>query len=398
MKLLVATDAHIFRTPDGRHWAKSIYGYSFWTRYIGVFDSVRIVARVKDVQEIDSKKLIVDGDGVEIVGIPFYQGPKQLLKQYVKIQRKLKTIDAGCNAALLRMPSQTATMVWKHLRKDIPIAGEIVYDMMDDINLTGQNPIIKMFHMITSNNMKKFCLKANGVSYVTEFSIQKHYPSHASLYGESKEHFSSFYSTITLSENAFTGARTFDECEKITLALSSVAMNSERKGEKILIKTVKICRDKGYDVRAIIIGDGSLRSSFEQYAKDLEVSEYVEFTGLLPSSDEVRKVMLKADIFVFPTQGEGLPRGILEAMAIGMPVLSTPVGGIPEVIERKYLFNPMDADAYADSICRLIDKPAELTSMSRKNFKKSLEFRNELLQLKRDEFYIKLKALCQRVE
>ena len=175
-------------------------------------------------------------------------------------------------------------------------------------------------------------------------------------------------------------------------------MNSERKGEKILIKTVKICRDKGYDVRAIIIGDGSLRSSFEQYAKDLEVSEYVEFTGLLPSSDEVRKVMLKADIFVFPTQGEGLPRGILEAMAIGMPVLSTPVGGIPEVIERKYLFNPMDADAYADSICRLIDKPAELTSMSRKNFKKSLEFRNELLQLKRDEFYIKLKALCQRVE
>ena len=398
MKLLVATDAHIFRTPDGRHWAKSIYGYSFWTRYIGVFDSVRIVARVKDVQEIDSKKLIVDGDGVEIVGIPFYQGSKQLLKQYVKIQRKLKTIDAGCNAALLRMPSQTATMVWKHLRKDIPIAGEIVYDMMDDINLTGQNPIIKMFHMITSNNMKKFCLKANGVSYVTEFSIQKHYPSHASLYGESKEHFSSFYSTITLSENAFTGARTFDECEKITLALSSVAMNSERKGEKILIKTVKICRDKGYDVRAIIIGDGSLRSSFEQYAKDLEVSEYVEFTGLLPSSDEVRKVMLKADIFVFPTQGEGLPRGILEAMAIGMPVLSTPVGGIPEVIERKYLFNPMDADAYADSICRLIDKPAELTSMSRKNFKKSLEFRNELLQLKRDEFYIKLKALCQRVE
>lgn len=394
MKLLVATDAHIFRTRDGRHWAKSIYGYSFWTRYLEVFDSVRIVARVKDVQKIDSKKLLVDGVGVEVIGIPFYQGPKQLLKQYRKIQWKLKGIDNGCDAALLRMPSQTATMVWKHLRKGLPLAGEVVYDVMDDVNLPGQNPLIKTLHVITSNNMKRFCLEANGVSYVTENSIQKHYPSYARLHGESGEHFESSYSTITLSDNAFVGKRNFDGCKKLTLVLSSVAMNSERKGEKVFIKTVRICRDKGYDVRAIIIGDGTLRPSFEQYAKELGIYEYVRFTGLLPSSDEVRKVMLEADMFVFPTQGEGLPRGILEAMAIGMPVLSTSVGGIPEVIEGKYLFDPMDADAYADAVCRLLDNPDELTAMSEKNFKKSLEFRNTLLQVKRNEFYEKLRTLC----
>lgn len=394
MKLLVATDAHIFRTPDGRHWAKSIYGYSFWTRYLGVFDSVRVVARIKDVQKIETKDLLVDGDGVEIAGIPFYQGPRQLLRQYVKIQRELKGIDDGCDAALLRMPSQTATMVWKHLKKGIPLAGEVVYDMMDDVNLPGQNPIIKMLHVIISNNVKKFCFEANGVSYVTESTIQRHYPSYARLHGESKEHFESHYSTITLSDNAFTCARNFEGCRKLTLVLSSVAMNSERKGEKVLIKTVKICRDKGYDVQAILIGDGTLRPSFEQYAKELGVSEYVKFTGLLSSSDEVRKVMLKADMFVFPTQGEGLPRGILEAMAIGMPVLSTPVGGIPEVIESKYLFEPMDEVAFANAVCDLLNNPNELTAMSEKNFKKSLEFRNELLQERRNEFYKKLRAIC----
>lgn len=394
MKLLVATDAHIFRTPDGRHWVKSIYGYSFWTRYLGVFDSVRIVARIKDVQKIETKDLLVDGDGVEIAGIPFYQGPRQLLRQYVKIQRELKGIDDGCDAALLRMPSQTATMVWKHLKKGIPLAGEVVYDMMDDVNLPGQNPIIKMLHVIISNNVKKFCFEANGVSYVTESTIQRHYPSYARLHGESKEHFESHYSTITLSDNAFTCARNFEGCRKLTLVLSSVAMNSERKGEKILIKTVRICRDKGCDVQAIIIGDGMLRPSFEQYAKELGVSEYVKFTGLLSSSDEVRKVMLKADMFVFPTQGEGLPRGILEAMAIGMPVLSTPVGGIPEVIESRYLFEPMDAVAFANAVCDLLNNPTELTVMSEKNFQKSLEFRNELLQERRNEFYKKLRDIC----
>lgn len=393
MKLLVATDAHIFRTPDGKHWAKSIYGYNFWTRYLDVFDSVRVVARVKDVQEIDSKKLLVDGPGVEIVGIPFYQGPKELLAKYLKIQKSLKAIDAGCNAALLRMPSQTATMVWKHLRKGIPLAGEIVYDMMDDVNLPGQNPIIKCLHIITSNNVKKFCLQANGVSYVTERSIQEHYPSYARLHGESERHFESAYSTITLSNDAFTGARNFAGCKSLTLVLSSVAMNSERKGERVLIKTVRICRDRGYDVKAIIIGDGSLRPSFEQFAEELGVKEYVEFTGLLPSSDEVRKVMLKADMFVFPTQGEGLPRGILEAMAIGMPVLSTPVGGIPEVIDRRYLFDPLDSDAYAEAVCMLLDNPEELTLMSRNNFNKSLEYKNEILQSRRNVFYQKLANL-----
>lgn len=395
MKLLVATDAHIFRTPDDKHWCKSIYGYDFWKRYLNVFDEVRIVARMKDVPTMEGKKLLVDGDKVEVYGIPFYQGPKQLALKYLPIQKALANVDEGCDAALLRMPSQAATMVWKHLRKGIPLAGEIVYDLTDDVNQKGANPIVKILNRMQSNNLAKFCLTANGVSYVTEKSIQEHYPSYARLHGEDAVHFETYYSTITLADEAFTGTRDFSNHKKLTLVLSSVAMNSERKGEKILIKVVKTCRDKGYDVTAIIIGDGTLRPSFEEYAKELGVADFIEFTGLLPSSDEVRKVMQRADMFVFPTQGEGLPRGILEAMAIGMPVLSTPVGGIPEVIDRKYLFDPMDSDAYANEVCRLLDHKEELTEMSRKNYRKSLEFRNELLQKKRNEFYLKLRSLCQ---
>lgn len=394
MKILVATDAHIFRTPDGKYWAKSIYGYDFWTRYLEVFDSVRIVARVKDIVSLKGEMIRTDGENVEVYGIPFYQGPVQLFLKYFAIQKTLNNVDLGCDVALLRMPSQTATMVWKKLRHTIPLGGEIVYDMTDDLKIPNQNIIIKLLRHITANNLKKFCLKANGVSYVTESSIQNHFPSYARLHGESNQHFESSYSTITLLEEAFTGPRKFDNCKDVTLALSSVAMNSERKGEKVLIKTVKLCRDKGYDVRGVIIGDGSLRVSFEQYALELGVSDYIRFTGLLPSSDDVRNVLLDADIFMFPTQGEGLPRGILEAMAIGMPVLSSPVGGIPEVIEMTYLFDPNDSSIYAETICKLMDNPNELNQMSYENFNKSKEFRNDILQTKRNEFYKKLKNLC----
>lgn len=395
MKLLVATDAHIFKTPDGKYWSSAIYGYSFWTRYLHVFKSVRIVARVKAVTEKDPKWLAVDGNGVEVFGIPFYQGPKALLRQYIKIHNTLRSAYDGIDAALFRMPSQTAYMAYTHIPKGMPFAGEVVYDPYED-KQNAEGIINRLLMSRISSQLSGFCVKANGVSYVTENSIQTHYPSYACLHGEDKEHFETYYSTITLKEDAFTAERNYDNISSLKIALSCVTMNNERKGEKTLIRVVKKVRDRGYDVSAVLIGDGTLRRSFEEYAVSLGVKDYITFTGLLPSSDEVRKVMLEADMFVFPTQGEGLPRGILEAMAIGMPVLSTPVGGIPEVIDRKYLFDPTDDDAFADEICHLLDTPDELTRMSKTNYLKSLEYKDDVLQKKRDCFYERLANLVRR--
>ena len=107
-------------------------------------------------------------------------------------------------------------------------------------------------------------------------------------------------------------------------------MNSERKGERTLLYILKNLLDKGYDISAIIVGDGRKKEEFINLAKFLEIRNKVEFTGLLASAEEVKKKLLEADIFVFPTKAEGLPRSILEAMALGMPVLTSPVGGIPE--------------------------------------------------------------------
>ena len=101
-------------------------------------------------------------------------------------------------------------------------------------------------------------------------------------------------------------------------------------------------------------------------------------------------MLIESDMYVFPTQAEGLPRGILEAMAVGLPVLSTPVGGIPEVVERKYLFNPNDVEGFANMICYLADNPEEMNNISHKNFNKALEYKNSILQQKRDIFYQKL--------
>ena len=173
-------------------------------------------------------------------------------------------------------------------------------------------------------------------------------------------------------------------------------MNSERKGERTLIRAIKKARSNGCDINAYIIGDGSKRNEFEAFAEEIGVSEFVTFTGLFSSPDKVREYLEKSDIFVFPTQAEGLPRGILEAMAVGLPVLSSPVGGIPEVIDRKYLFAPDDYNAFADKLIQLYSAPGELEKMSMDNFNKSLEYKNDILQKRRDDFYLKLCNLAKR--
>lgn len=390
MKLLVATDAHIFETPDGRHWTPAIYGYSFWKRYLNVFDCVRIVARTKKVEKLSEKELLVDGPGVEVFPLPFYQGPKQLCKVYFKIHKALKNVSLGCDVALFRMPSQTAQMVYSHVKGRLPIGGEIVYDPTDDLHNKNSRFDVHIMDIIISYNLKKFCREANGVSYVTENSIQKNYPSTARSIGESKAYFETYYSTITLHESAFSGPRCFKKKHSLKLCLSDVSMNTERKGEKVLINAVKQSREKGYDISAVLIGDGTMRSSFEKLAEDLGIKESIHFTGRLASADDVRKVLDGTDLFVFPSQAEGLPRGILEAMAIGLPVLSTPVGGIPEVIDSKYLFEPDDVEGFSKMICHLADNCDELNLMSEMNYNKALEFRNTILQERRDIFYKKL--------
>lgn len=394
MKILVATDAHIYETPDGRHWTPAIYGYSFWKRYLNVFDQVRVVARMKKVEKIEGKALPVDGPGVDIFPITFYQGPKELLKVYGKIHRELSHVADGCDVALFRMPSQTAQMVYSHVKNKMPTAGEIVYDPTDDLKRKDVSLFVRVLSWVISNNLKRFCREVNGVSYVTQKSIQKNYPSRARLDGESKSYFETYYSTITLKDDAFTGTRNYIGKKQFTIGFSSVSMNSNRKGEPVLIRAIKSARDRGFDISAVLIGDGSRRSSFEKLARELGIEKNIIFTGRLASAQEVKEVLLNADIYMFPSQAEGLPRGILEAMAIGLPVLSTPVGGIPEVIDGKYLFDPQDVQGFSNMICHLADNTSELNEMSKVNYMKSQEYSNKILQARRDDFYRKLLRLA----
>ncbi|HCW23911.1 MAG TPA: hypothetical protein DGX96_09880, partial [Lachnospiraceae bacterium] len=80
-----------------------------------------------------------------------------------------------------------------------------------------------------------------------------------------------------------------------------------------------------------IVGDGEERAAFEQMVQELHLSDRVEFTGAV-TPQKVQEIMRQSDILVMNSDFEGVPMVILEALSNGLPVISTPVGGIPETV------------------------------------------------------------------
>jgi glycosyltransferase involved in cell wall biosynthesis len=132
-----------------------------------------------------------------------------------------------------------------------------------------------------------------------------------------------------------------------TLNLICVGRLSEQKGQLLLIEAARHLDAAGVDFTLTLAGDGELRGKIEALIRQYELGAKVQITGWI-SSDEVRQRVLEARALVLPSFAEGLPVAIMEAMALRRPVISTYVGGIPELVyesEHGWLVPAGDAAA-----------------------------------------------------
>ncbi|MFH1403622.1 MAG: glycosyltransferase [Candidatus Altiarchaeota archaeon] len=149
------------------------------------------------------------------------------------------------------------------------------------------------------------------------------------------------------------------------LRLITVGRLTDKKGYKYSIRAVGKLVSEGRDVEYTIVGDGDGRRVLESLVSELCLEGRVRFEGKA-SHDEVAGMMNEADVFVLASHmsklgdEEGIPSAIKEASAIGLPVVATLHGGIPEIIEdgvNGLLVPERDADAIAERIAYLMDNP-----------------------------------------
>lgn len=138
--------------------------------------------------------------------------------------------------------------------------------------------------------------------------------------------------------------------------LLSVGRLAPAKGQLLLVNACAALRREGLAFELRIVGDGPDRARLQDAVRRQGLDACVRFTGALNQA-EVRAELAQADAFVLPSLAEGIPVVLMEAMASGLPCVTSPVNGIPELIEHEHsgLFAAAgDTEALTDQLRRVI--------------------------------------------
>jgi colanic acid/amylovoran biosynthesis glycosyltransferase len=161
---------------------------------------------------------------------------------------------------------------------------------------------------------------------------------------------------------------TAESAPSLNRRLVCVGRLSEQKGQLLLIEAAHRLAAAGTDLELVLAGDGELRAEIEASIERYKLQNSIRITGWI-SSDRVREEILAARALVLPSFAEGLPIVLMEAMALGRPVISTFVAGIPELVvpgENGWLVPAGDVEALMTAIRACLDTPAEaLTRMGK---------------------------------
>jgi len=148
--------------------------------------------------------------------------------------------------------------------------------------------------------------------------------------------------------------------------LGVLATLRDWKGHDYLLDALRSVVDRFGDWQLLVIGDGPRRAHLERRTAQLGLQAHVRFVG---NQDNVPEWLSALDVFVLPSYGdEGVPQGILQAMACGLPVVTTPVGAILEAVregETALVVEPRNAPALAEALGRLMSDAGLRAAMGR---------------------------------
>ncbi len=151
------------------------------------------------------------------------------------------------------------------------------------------------------------------------------------------------------------------------IVITVVASLTANKGHRLLLEAFAQVFRTHPTVRLAIVGGGPLRQEIEAAARKLAIDQSVSLLGV---RNDVFELLRASDIFVLPSQNrEGLGVALIEAMAAGLPVIGTNLGGIPEIIvegENGFLVAPGSPGQLADALVKLVDNQGLRVSMGRR--------------------------------
>ncbi len=391
VRVTVTIEYRLERTPDGAVWTGASFAYPFWSRYLEVFDSVLVLARLRPVAEPRPDARRADGDRVEFAPMPYYVGSLGFVRRWRRLRTAVGAALRPDDAVIMRLPSPVAAAVMPELAPERPFGVEVVGDPHEALAPGAMRDVARpLARRLLTRQVARLCRRAAAVAYVTAGRQQRRYPASPTAY-------TTHYSSIDLDEGDFAAAPRRPPPPGEPVQLVTVAsLETPYKGVDVLLDAARVLVADGRNVKVLIVGDGRQRSRLEQHAARRGLGGRVEFRGELPAGAPVRAALDESDLFVMASRSEGLPRALVEAMARGLPCVGTTAGGIPELLDQSALARPGDPAALAGAIRRMLDDPAAMAAAATRNQVEARAYLRPALQARRRDFYATVAAATSK--
>ncbi len=143
-----------------------------------------------------------------------------------------------------------------------------------------------------------------------------------------------------------------------------------------IIDKINSLADKGWMIQLILIGDGAERSIISQQILKAKQEVSVRMLGAIPNTD-IPRYLSNADIFIMPSYREGMPRALMEAMAMGLPCIATDAGGTKDIVGPKqleYVVSRDNPELFARKLGELIESDRARSRVSAENLERIKRF------------------------
>lgn len=382
MKTAFVFDTVLLKDKKNNFYAQTLTYDFFKNRYLEFCDEMIISTRSKEIEEFTEQNIgyrKTNGEKVTVQPIKNYKDIPDIIKNKKKIISEMDEIAKNCDNLIIRMPSVLGIFACKSARKyKKNYVIEMVacaWDGYMNHARFGGKLLAPIMYLKTRYAIKK----APNVLYVTKKFLQKRYPNSNNNIGCSDVIIDKINKSYINKKKKQLGETNCKELKIVTVA----SVQLKYKGQEYVMKAISDLKKGGINIKYYLIGGGN-NERLKKFVKKYNVEDNVFFKGSF-SHSEIFKLLSEMDLYIQPSLQEGLPRAVIEAMSVGMPVIGSNAGGIPELIDYKCIFKKKDTKKIAYMI-KNIDN-SFLVEQSERNYLYSQEFYNANLYKKRMSFY-----------
>ena len=381
MKLLFVHDATFKRDEaTGKHYGMSVNNRTL-ERYKYMADDITVMIRTKPFEPGESKSRYTEIEPeYKIVHVDNYMSARGWLFYRKALRERLRGIISGMDIVVCRFAGESAKIAAEVCRETgKPYIVECVGCPWDAFwNYSWKGKLIAPYITL---RQKRLIKRAPYVIYVTSKFLQRRYPTKGKAIAASNVELLPMDKSILEKRLEKIGKGL---PKVITLGTASM-IDVPYKGQAYVMEAMALLKKEGYRFEYQIAVGGSKRF-LESKDRAFGVADDVTFMGTLPHED-VFKWMDGLDIYIQPSDQEGLPRALIEAMSRACPAIGSTTAGIPELLPDEAVFTRKKVGELVKVLRRMADSKECLARHAEGNFNTALGYQRDILRQRRNDFF-----------